>query len=143
MPASPQYVSLREWLYYRKVRILTEFDPQKVPDAVAAMEKNIQNRSCSNDPMAEQIYAEGAILKNVPAAERTFQELLKDFPNGNAMDNAYSWMAIIYRCAHKADLAKSTNMEIIRRFPLYAPREICSGAHVSSRRLWANYLEFK
>ena len=82
--------------------------------------------------MAEQIYAEGAILKNVPAAERTFQELLKDFPNGNAMDNAYSWMAIIYRCAHEADLAKSTNMEIIRRFPLYAPREICSGAHVSS-----------
>ena len=47
-----------------------------------------------------------------------FQKLLKEFPNGNAVDNAYSWMAIIYRCAHKADLARKTNMEIIRRFPL-------------------------
>ena len=100
------------------MRILTEFDPQRVPDAVAAMEKEYPKSELLNDAMAEQIYAEGAILKNVPAAERTFQELLKDFPNGNAVDNAYSWMAIIYRCAHKADLAKSTNMEIIRRFPL-------------------------
>jgi tetratricopeptide (TPR) repeat protein len=118
VPASPQYVSLREWLYYRKVRILTEFDPRKVPDAVATMEKEYPKSELLNDALAEQIYAEGAILKDVPAAERAFQVLLKDFPNGNAVDNAYSWMAIIYRCAHKADLAKSTNMEIIRRFPL-------------------------
>ena len=118
VPASPQYVSLREWLYYRKVRILTEYDPQKVSDAVAAMQKEYPKSELLNDAMAEQIYAEGAILKDVPAAERTFQELLKDFPDGNAVDNAYSWMAIVYRCAHKADLAKQTNMEIIRRFPL-------------------------
>lgn len=118
VPAGPQYASLREWLYYRKVRILTEYDPKKVSDAVAAMQKEYPKSDLLNDAMAEQIYAEGAIVKDVPAAERTFQELLKDFPNGNAVDNAYSWMAIIYRCAHKADLARKTNMEIIRRFPL-------------------------
>ena len=92
--------------------------PQKVSDAVTAMQKEYPKSELLNDALAEQIYAEGAIMKDVPAAERTFQELLKDFPQGNAVDNAYSWMAIIYRCAHKADLAKKTNMDIIRRFPL-------------------------
>jgi tetratricopeptide (TPR) repeat protein len=118
VPANPRYASLREWLHYRKVRILTEFDPKKVSDAVMAMQEEYPKSELLNDALAEQIYAEGALMKDVPAAERTFQELLKDFPKGNAVDNAYSWMAIIYRCAHMTDLAKETNIEIIRRFPL-------------------------
>ena len=118
VPASAQYTSLREWLHYRKVRILTEFGPEKVSDAVTAMQKEYPKSELLNDALAEQIYAEGVMMKDVRAAERTFQDLLKDFPQGNAVDNAYSWMAIIYRCAHKADLATKTNMDIIRRFPL-------------------------
>jgi tetratricopeptide (TPR) repeat protein len=118
IPKSPQYSSLRQWLYYRKVRILTQYAPSRVANTVAAMEREFPKSDLLNDALAEQIYAEGAMLKDVPAAERTFQKLLKEFPDGNAVDNAYSWMAIIYRCAHKADLAKKTNMEIIGRFPL-------------------------
>ncbi len=118
VPKIPQYASLRQWLYYRKVRILAQYAPSTVADAVAAMQQELPKSALLNDAMAEQIYAEGVMMKDVSAAEKTFQELLKEFPNGNAVDNAYSWMAIIYRCAHKTDLARKTNLEIIRRFPL-------------------------
>jgi tetratricopeptide (TPR) repeat protein len=118
VPKSVQYAPLREWLYYRKVRILTQYAPNTVADAVTAMQREFPKSDLLNDALAEQIYAEGVMLRDVPAAERTFQKLLKEFPKGNAVDNAYSWMAIIYRCAHKADLAKKMNMAIIGHFPL-------------------------
>lgn len=118
VPKSPQYASLRQWLYYRKVRILTQYAPNTVADAVTAMAQEFPKSGLLNDALAEQIFAEGAVLKDVHAAERTFQKLLTEFPDGNAVDNAYTWMAIVYRCAHKADLARNTNLEIIRRFPL-------------------------
>ena len=118
VPNSPQYAALRQWLYYRKVRILTQYAPNMVADAVTAMQQELPKSDLLNDALAEQIFAQGAVMKDVAGAERTFQKLLKEFPDGNAVDNAYSWMAIIYRCAHKADLARKTNMEIIRRFPL-------------------------
>jgi TolA-binding protein len=57
-------------------------------------------------------------MGDVDAAQRTFQVLLQKYPNGNAIDNAYSWMEIIYRCAGRKQDAQTMNVEIVRRFPL-------------------------
>ena len=56
-------------------------------------------------------------MNNTGAAERAFQELLRQYPDGNAVDNAYSWMAIIERCAGRNQLADELNQEIMRQFP--------------------------
>jgi tetratricopeptide (TPR) repeat protein len=116
VPQNSEYAALREWLHYRKVRILVRFAPGKVPDAVAAMEGECPKSRLMNNALAEQLYAEGFLMQDIPAAEKTFQKLLKAFPNGNAVDNAYTWMAISYRCAKQLDKARKTNLDIIRLF---------------------------
>ena len=117
-PKTSQFAELREWLHYRKIRILTQFDPAHVARAVEAMEAEYPQSKLMNDALAEEIYAEGAQLKNVDAAEKTFKKLIGAFPKGNAVDNAYSWMAIIYRCAGQLDKARKINQDIIKLFPL-------------------------
>jgi TolA-binding protein len=108
---------LREWLYFRKIRIATLYAPKTVPDAIAAMAQEFPTSQLLNDALAEQIVAEGMILGDVDAAQKTFQELLRKYPTGNAIDNAYSWMEIIYRCAGREQEAQNMNVEIVRRFP--------------------------
>jgi tetratricopeptide (TPR) repeat protein len=108
---------LREWLYFRKVRIVTQYAPETVSDAVAEMAKEFPASPLLNDALAEQIIAEGMMMGDIDAAQRTFEELLRKYPNGNAIDNAYSWMEIIYSCAGRRQEAESMNLEIIRRFP--------------------------
>ena len=44
--------------------------------------------------------------------------LLTKYPDGNGVDNAYSWMAIILRCDGRREEAEKVNKEIISRFPL-------------------------
>ena len=51
------------------------------------------------------------------AAAGCFEELLRQYPNGNAVDNAYSWLAISEGCAGNEQKAKELNREIVRRFP--------------------------
>jgi TolA-binding protein len=58
------------------------------------------------------------MLQDVKGAEATFKFLIRKYPNGNAIDNAYSWMGILYRCAGRKDDAQSINREILRRFSL-------------------------
>jgi tetratricopeptide (TPR) repeat protein len=108
---------LREWLDFRKVRIVTQYAPETVSDAVAEMAKEFPASPLLNDALAEQIIAQGMMMGNIDAAQRTFEELLRKYPNGNAIDNAYSWMEIIYSCAGRKQEAQSMNLEIIRRFP--------------------------
>jgi tetratricopeptide (TPR) repeat protein len=117
IPKNAQHARLREWLYYRKVRILAQFDPKTVPDAVAAMEGESPKSSFMDDALAEELYAEGVRMTDVNAAQRTFQKLLDNFPGGNAVDNAYTWMAITYRCAGHLEDAQRTNRDIVRLFP--------------------------
>jgi tetratricopeptide (TPR) repeat protein len=117
VPKSAQYARLREWLHYRKVRVLVTFDPKTVPDAIAAMERDYPNSALLDDALAEQIYAQGLRLRDVSAAQDTFRRLVDNFPRGNAVDNGYTWMAIIYRCEKRFDDALNMNREIIRRFP--------------------------
>ncbi len=114
---NPQSAALREWMMYRKVRILVQFAPEQVPDAVAALEKEFPNSKLLDDALAEEIFAEGVARKDVASAEKTFRRLVDKYPNGNAVDNAYTWMAIIYRCAGRADDALKFNRDILRLFP--------------------------
>jgi TolA-binding protein len=118
VPRTAQYGQLREWLYYRKVRILVASAPNKVADQVAAMEQDFPASSLLDDVLTEQIFAQGLGLRDLNAAEATFHRLLSAFPRGNAVDNAYTWMAIIYRCHGRVQDAENMNLQIIRRFPM-------------------------
>jgi tetratricopeptide (TPR) repeat protein len=126
VPKDLQFAHLREWLYYRKIRILVgsikhgiplQFAPTTVSDAVSAMEAEFPKSQLMDDALAEQIFAQGVLLGNVTAAEATFRKLINTFPNANAVDNAYTWMAIMYRCAGKTAQAEKINRDIIRLFP--------------------------
>jgi len=100
------------------VRILVQFAPKTVADAVAAMERELPKSQLLDDALAEQIYAEGVMLRDANAAQTTFYKLLANFPKVNAIDNAYTWMAIVYRCTGRTDDAAKTNRDIIRLFPM-------------------------
>jgi len=117
VPKTAPYAKLREWLYYRKVRVSVVFAPKTVTDVVAAMEQEFPTSALLDDVMAEQIFAQGLMLKDLPGAQAIFRKLLEKFPRGNAVDNAHTWMAIIYRCEGRAEDALAMNREIIRRFP--------------------------
>jgi tetratricopeptide (TPR) repeat protein len=117
IPRDPDYVELRQWLHFRYVRILTLFGPDRIPNAIAAMRQEFPTSPLLDDAMAEQIYADGIVMKDASAAEKAFANLLRQYPKGNAVDNAYDWMAIIERCAGHDQFAEDLNKEIVRRFP--------------------------
>jgi hypothetical protein len=118
VPRTAQYARLREWLHYRKIRVLVAFAPKDVPVGVVAMEREFPHSALLDDALAEQIFVEGMRLKDLNAAETTFRRLVSTYPRANAIDNAYTWMAIIYRCHGRVQDAQNMNREIIRRFPL-------------------------
>jgi hypothetical protein len=115
---NPAHGRLREWLYYRKARIMAVYHPERTGDVVEAMQREFPDSKLLNDAMAEQIYAQGIEMQDPVAAQQTFQKLIVAFPNGNAVDNAYSWMSIILRSACKTDEEQTMERELIRRFPL-------------------------
>jgi tetratricopeptide (TPR) repeat protein len=117
LPRDQSFTRMREWLHYRKVRILAVFAPKTVNEAVVAMENDVPSSRLLNNALAEQVYAEGFMLGDLSSARQTFAKLTSKYPNGNAVDNAYTWMAISYRCAGRSDEAQAINKEIIRRFP--------------------------
>ena len=117
VPRTQPYASLREWLYYRKVRILVQFNAASVPAAVSAMEAEFPKGDLLDDALAEEIFALGAEMKDLNAAEETFRKLITTFPNSNALDNGYTWMAIIYRCMGHLEQAQKINADILRLFP--------------------------
>ena len=114
----PAYNRLREWLYYRKARVAAVFAPETMPDIFTAMSGEFPASKLLDDVLAEQIFAQGLIKKDLNAARATFNKLVSSYPNGNAIDNAYSWMGIILRCNGQLDEAEKINREITRRFPL-------------------------
>jgi tetratricopeptide (TPR) repeat protein len=112
------YAHFREWLYYRKVRVAAAFAPDSVPQIVATMSAEFPTSRLLDDVLAEQLYAQGFVQRDLDAARQTFRTLVDRYSNSNAIDNAYSWMAIILRCKGQFDEAQKLNREIIRRFPL-------------------------
>lgn len=109
--------SLLEWLYYRKTRITSVYLPEVTREVVQSMESRCSRSKLLSNVLAEEIFAEGIVSRDVPAAEKTFNKLINTYPSGNAVDNAYSWMAIIYRCADMRERAQHMNCEIISQFP--------------------------
>jgi hypothetical protein len=118
VPASAPNAKLREWLYYRKARILAVYAPKTIGETIAAMQREYPSSQLMDDALAEELYAQGVMLRDVAAAEATFRKLIETFPRGNAVDNAHTWMAIIYRCEGREQDAQNMNREIIRRFPM-------------------------
>lgn len=115
VPRAAPYASLREWLHYRKVRILVQYNAPSVPAAVAAMWAEFPQGNFMGAALAEEVFAEGAEMKDLHAAEQTFRKLIADL--SNAVDNGYTWMAIIYRCMGRAEEARKTNADILRLSP--------------------------
>jgi tetratricopeptide (TPR) repeat protein len=113
---SPPYVRLREWLYYRKARVAAVFAPDTMPDIFTAMSTEFPASKLLDDVLAEQLFAQGVVKTNLNAARATFNKLVTTYPNGNAVDNAYSWMAIILRCNGQLQEADRINREIVSRF---------------------------
>ena len=109
---------LRDWLHYRKIRILAQYAPKSIADAVNALEQDNPKSAIIDDALVEQLYAEGVQMRDLSAARATFTRVIRYFPGGNAVDNAYSWMAIILRCHKKYAEARQLNLTIIRRFPI-------------------------
>ena len=113
-----QYAKFREWLYYRKVRMAAVFAPDSVPAIVAAMSAEFPTSRLLDDVLTEQLYAQGFVKRDLEAARQTFRTIVERYSSGNAIDNAYSWMAIILRCKGQFEEAKKLNREIIRRFSM-------------------------
>jgi tetratricopeptide (TPR) repeat protein len=118
LPRTEEYRALREWLYYRKVRIMVQFAPGDVPGVVSAMAQEFPSSQLLDDALGEQLYTQGAVLRNRNAAEDTLQRILVGFPQGNAVDNALNWMAVIYRCEGLTAEADKIDGQLIQQFPL-------------------------
>ena len=116
-PKTAQYAALRRWLLYRRIRVAAVFAPDVLPAAIADLQQEFPTSPLMNDALAEQIFAEGITAKDPDAAAKTFKELLQKYPNGNAVDNAYSWMSITLHCAGRKTDANAMDRDIVRRFP--------------------------
>jgi tetratricopeptide (TPR) repeat protein len=117
VPKTPVYSKLREWLHYKCITLLAQFDPVKVGAANAEFQKEFPKSALLNDGMAEQVFGEAVIIGDMAKATLTFNDLLQKFPTGNAVDNAYSWMAIGWTCSGQPVKARAVNQDIVRLFP--------------------------
>ncbi|MFO1101417.1 MAG: hypothetical protein U1E20_00770 [Methylocystis sp.] len=118
LPKTPIFSKLREWLHYERIRLLAQFDPIKVDAANAEFENEFPQSSLLDDGLAEQIFAEGVIVGDMDKAAETFDRLRRRYPGANAIDNAYSWMAIGWTCAGQPTRAREIDQEVVRLFPL-------------------------
>jgi hypothetical protein len=118
--ASPPHRNdLREWLLYRKIRILGQFEPKLVESAVGELEREYPSSMLLDDAFVELLYTQAFVLRMPDATVNgTFRLITERFATGNAADNAYNWYAVYLRCRKDYEGARRINMEIIRRFPL-------------------------
>jgi hypothetical protein len=116
---SQQIDNLREWLMYRRVRILVQFDPKTVEAAVQSLEREYPHSNLLDDAYVEWLYTQAFMLRATPAVVgATFHLIAERFPKANAIDNAYNWYAVYLQCMKDYQAARSINLEIIRRFPM-------------------------
>jgi len=118
LPRTSSFQKLREWLHYKRITILAQFDPPKVAEANAAFQAEYPSSRLIDDSMAEQVFAEAVIVGNMAQATTTFDTLQHKYPAANAVDNAYSWMAIGWTCAGQPVKAREIDEQIVRRYTL-------------------------
>jgi tetratricopeptide (TPR) repeat protein len=118
LPRNASFQTLREWLHYKRITLLAQFDPTKVADANAAFQAEFPTSRLLDDAMAEQVFAEAVILGDMAKATVTFNTLQQRYPAANAVDNSYSWIAIGWTCVGQPAKAREIDQQIVRRFPL-------------------------
>jgi hypothetical protein len=118
LPRNASFQKLREWLHYKRITLLAQFDPTKVADANAAFQVEFPASRLLDDSMAEQVFAEAVIVGDMAKATATFNTLQQKYPAANAVDNAYSWMAIGWTCVGQPAKAREIDQQIVRRFAL-------------------------
>ena len=118
MPRNTNFWKLREWLHYKRVALLAQFDPTKVAAANARFQDEFPTSTLLDDTMAEQVFAEAVVVGDMAKATATFNTLREKYATANAVDNAYSWMAIGWTCAGQPVKARELDQEIVRRFSL-------------------------
>ncbi|MDE5446384.1 hypothetical protein GWG65_34490 [Bradyrhizobium sp. CSA207] len=118
LPRDASFQKLREWLHYKRITLLAQFDPTKVADANAAFQTEFPASRLLDDSMAEQVFAEAVIVGDMAKATATFNTLQQKYAAANAVDNAYSWMAIGWTCVGQPAKAREIDQQIIRRFAL-------------------------
>ena len=117
LPRNANFLKLREWLHYRRIAILAQFDPTKVAAANARFQDEFPTSKLLDDTMAEQVFAEAVVVGDMVKATSTFEALRQKYATANALDNAYSWMAIGWTCAGQPVKALEIDQELVRRFP--------------------------
>jgi hypothetical protein len=129
LPRNTNFLKLREWLHYKRVALLAQFDPTKVAAANTRFQDEFPASKLLDDTMAEQVFAEAVIVGDMAKATETFNTLRQKYATANAVDNAYSWMAIGWTCVGQPVKAREIDQEILRRFPstrhaLYARKRL-------------------
>ena len=118
LPKTAAYSKLRQWLHYKRIRLLAQFDPIKVAAANGEFRDEFPKSALLDDGMAEQIFAEAVTVGDMVKAAATFDSLRQRYPSSNAVDNAYSWLAIGMTCAGQPANARKIDQQIVRLFPL-------------------------
>ena len=118
VPKTRRFYKLRDWLHYKRITLLAIFDPTKLAAANAEFAAEFPSSVRLNDALAEQVFGEAVTIGDMARATLTFNTLIKEYPAGNAVDNAYSWMAIGWTCVGQPSKAREVNKEIVRLFPL-------------------------
>lgn len=116
LPRNASFQSLREWLHYKRIALLAQFDPTKVADANAAFQAEFPASRLIDDSLAEQVFSEAVIVGDMAKATTTFNTLRQRYPAANSIDNAYSWMAIGWTCVGQPVKAREIDQQIVRRF---------------------------
>jgi hypothetical protein len=116
LPRNANFLKLREWLHYKRIALLAQYDPTKVAAANARFQDEFPASKLLDDTMAEQVFAEAVIVRDMVKATETFNALRQKYATANAVDNAYSWMAIGWACVGQPVKAREIDQEIVRRF---------------------------
>ncbi|PHR87063.1 MAG: hypothetical protein COA78_37445 [Blastopirellula sp.] len=118
LPKSSALSKFRQWLHYKRIRLLAEFDPIRVAAANVDFQNEFPQSTLLDDGLAEQIFAEAVIIGDMARATETFRIIRQRYPNANALDNAHSWMAIGWTCMGQPVRAREIDKQIARLFPL-------------------------
>ena len=140
--SSPQLDKLREWLFYRKVRILSEYNPQSIETTIRTFEGEYPKSSLLDDAYAELLKVQAFQLHSKRAiVDATFRLIVERFPGENAVDNAYNWYAIYLEqekdfAARERSIWKSSRNFLLRGMrcmPRREWRQAQISAHAAAR----------
>jgi len=83
-------------LYYLKAVLLRDSNPAKVEAVVEEMLVRHTASKLCDDALAELIYVQSKVLRDLKKAEANLDRMFSLYPNGNALDNAMNWVAMGY-----------------------------------------------